>query len=89
MSINPNAIATFGDVRRNILDVIADLRAGTMEVARGEAIFKGFSELNKSIQVEINATKMSFATEGKAHQFGKVVSMGRRLIANGPDQEAS
>jgi hypothetical protein len=38
--------------------------------------------LNDSVQVEINAAKLAIATEGKAHNFGQVVGMGQKLLAN-------
>lgn len=74
------SIATFGDVRRLILDTVIQLRSGDMDVSRGMAIAANFKVLNDNIQAEINATKLSIATEDKAHSFGKVVGMGRRVI---------
>lgn len=87
MAIDGNQLATFGDVRRDILDTIRALKNSEMDVSRGAAIFSGYKELTANIQVEINACKMALATEDKAHSFGKVVSMGRRLIGNDASQE--
>ena len=78
--LNVNTLATFGDVRRMILDTIGDLRSGEMDVSRGMAIAANFKVLNDSINTEINAAKLSVQTAGTAHEFGKVVSMGRRMI---------
>lgn len=75
-------IANFGDVRRMILDTVIQLRAGNMDVSRGMAIAANLKVLNDNIQVEINAAKLSLATEGRAHSFGNVVGMGRRLIGD-------
>ena len=75
---------TFGDTRRLILDTIAELRSGSMDVGRGMAIAANMKVLNDSVQVEINAAKMALATEGRAHNFGRVVGMGQRLIGNEP-----
>jgi hypothetical protein len=88
MAIEGNQLATFGDVRRSILDTIQALQAGQMDVSRGMAIAANFKVLNDSVQVEINAAKMALATEGKAHSFGRIVGMGRRLIGNDATQEA-
>ena len=75
-----NQIATFGDVRRMILATVVELRSGSMDPSRGLAIAANFKVLNDNVQVEINAAKMALLTEGKAHNFGRVVGMGRRLI---------
>lgn len=87
--MTPNPMSTFADVRRGILDTISELRDGTMDVSRGMAIAANFKVLNDNIQVEINATKLALATEGRAHTFGKVVGMGRLLIGSeNPGSEA-
>jgi hypothetical protein len=88
MAIEGNQLATFGDVRRMILDTIVELRRGDMDVSRGMAIAANMKVLNDSVQVEINAAKMSLATEGKAHEFGRVVGMGQRMIGNDSSQIA-
>lgn len=83
-----NQLMTFGDVRRMILDTIVSLRDEKMDVSRGMAIAANFKVLNDNVQVEINAAKLALATEGKAHNFGRVVGMGRRLIGNDLTQDA-
>lgn len=88
MSLDTNQLMTFGDVRRSILDTIQTLKSGEMDVSRGMAIAANFKVLNDNVQVEINAAKMALLTEGKAHEFGRVVSMGQRLIGNGQGQSA-
>jgi hypothetical protein len=88
MAIEGNQLATFGDVRRMILDTIVELKAGNMDVSRGMAIAANMKVLNDSVQVEINAAKMAIATEGKAHSFGRVVGMGQRFIGNDGSQSA-
>lgn len=75
-----SAITTFGDARRLLLDVIQDLRSGDMAVDRGMAIAATMKVINDNINSEINAAKMCAMTEGSTHEFGKVVSMGKRLI---------
>ena len=81
-----NQLVTFGDCRRMILDTIVALRDDKIDVGRGMAIAANFKVLNDNIQVEINAAKMALATEGKAHNFGKVATMGQKLIGNDSSQ---
>lgn len=81
-----NRIATFGDARRMILDTIMELRRGDMDINRGMAIAANMKVLNDSVQVEINAAKMALATEGRAHEFGRVVGLGQRLLGNDQNQ---
>lgn len=84
-----NTITTFGDARRMIIDTIMELRSGSMDVGRGMAIAANMKVLNDSIQVEINAAKMSLLTEGRAHNFGRVVTMGTKLIGGDVVGEAA
>lgn len=79
-NVTASHIATTGDARRMILDTITELRRGDMSAATGMAIAANMKVLNDSIQVEINAAKLSLQTENTAHEFGKVVQMGQRLI---------
>ena len=81
-------LTTFGDVRRMILTTIVALRDEKMDVSRGMAIAANFKVLNDNMQVEINAAKMAMLTEGKAHNFGRIVGMGQRLIGNSGEQSA-
>lgn len=81
MSSSVKPIETFGDARRMILDTIADLRAGTLDVTRGMAIAANMKVLNDSVQVEINAAKMAISAQQAGLNFGRVVGMGRKKIA--------
>ena len=81
-------LTTFGDVRRMILNTIVALRDDKMDVSRGMAIAANFKVLNDNIQVEINAAKMALASKNEAHNFGRIVGMGRRLIGNSGEQQA-
>lgn len=81
-------LVTFGDARRIIIETIMHLRSGQMPATTGMAIAANMKVLNDSVQVEINAAKMALATEGKAHNFGRVVGMGQRLIGNSSEQQA-
>lgn len=71
-----------------ILHTIMELRSGDIEVNRAMAIAANMKVLNDNIQTEINAAKLAIATEGKAHNFGRVVGMGQRLIGNDSGQQA-
>lgn len=77
-----NRLETFGDVRTLLLETIVDLKEGKIAVDRGMAIAANVKVLNENIQAEIAATKMALLTENRTHNFGKVVQMGRRLIAD-------
>lgn len=83
-----NQLATFGDQRRMILDTIMELRSGTMDVGRGMAIAANMKVLNDSVQVEINVAKTAIAARNSGHDFGRVVAMGQRMIANSAEQLA-
>lgn len=76
-------IMTFGDVRRSIISTIEAVKSGALDGTKGMAVAALFKVLNDNVQVEINAAKMALATEGKAHSFGRIVGMGKRII--GPD----
>ena len=69
-----------------ILDTIMELRSGTMDVNRGMAIAANMKVLNDSVQVEINAAKMSITARQAGHDFGNIVNMGRKLIGNDGSQ---
>lgn len=81
-------LMTFGDVRRMIVDTIVQLREEKMPASTGMAIAANMKTLNDNIQVEINAAKLALLTEGRAHNFGKVVQMGQKLIGNDAAQDA-
>ena len=86
--MDANQLMTFGDARRVIIDTIMQLRSGTMPAGTGMAIAANMKVLNDNVQTEINAAKLALQTEGKAHNFGRVVGMGQRLIGNSAGQDA-
>ena len=86
--MDANQLMTFGDVRRLVVQTVMDLRSGAITPTLGLAIAANMKVLNDNIQVEINAGKLALATEGKAHSFGRIVSMGQRLIGNNGEQSA-
>ena len=81
-------IMTFGDVRRIIIETVIKVREGEMGSAQGMTIAALMKALTDNVQVEINAAKIAIATEGKAHNFGRVVGMGQRFIGNSAGQDA-
>lgn len=80
--MSDKTIRTTGDARRLILDTIQKLHTGEAEIGRSMAIFAGMKVLNDSLQVEINAAKTAMQASKEGHDFGKVVSMGVRVIAS-------
>jgi len=86
--MDANQLMTFGDARRIIIDTILQLREGTMGPTVGLAVAANMKVLNDNVQTEINAAKLALLTEGKAHNFGRVVGMGQRLIGNSGGQES-
>ena len=44
--------------------------------------------LNDSVQVEINAAKMSVVARQAGHDFGRIVGMGQKMIGNSAEQIA-
>lgn len=82
METTGTRIETFADVRRSVLDTIAELRSGHMDVSRGMAIAANVKVLNDNVLAEVAAAKLSLATEGKLHNFGQIVRLGRRVMAD-------
>ena len=74
---------TFGDARAIILDTITQLKSGNMEIGRGMAIAANMKVLNDSIQVEINAAKLSLQAAGAGKNFGDIMRLGTRPVFGG------
>lgn len=83
-----NELMTFGDVRRLLLQTIVELKSGSMSASTGMAIAATVKVLNDNVQVEINAAKLAIQTEGRAHNFGRVVQMGTKLIGSASSPSA-
>jgi hypothetical protein len=79
---NIRVIENYGDARRLILQTMIQLRDGEIPVATGMAIAANMKVLNDNLQAEINAAKLCLLAEERGHDFGKIVGMGKRLIAN-------
>ncbi|OXS89481.1 hypothetical protein [Pandoraea apista] len=75
-------VETFGDVRRLLIENIIAVRDGEISVEKAMAIAANVKVLNDNIQTEINAAKMSIATEKSTYKFGRVAHMGTRLISD-------
>jgi len=76
------AALTTGDARRMVLQTMMDLRNGSMDVNRGMAIAANMKVLNDSIFAEVAAAKMALLAKDEAHNFGRVVQMGQRVIGS-------
>ena len=85
--MNPTALMTSGDARRIILETIQALRSGDMPATTGMAIAANMKVLNDSVQVEINAVKIAILAKDKGHDFGRIVGLGQRLLANYEEQK--
>jgi len=83
MSLDVNRLATFGDVRRDILDTLQMLKNKEIPVSLGMAIFAGHKVLNDNVQVEINCAKLALQTKNEAHAFIPLVQMGSNMINGG------
>ena len=81
-------VETFGDVRRLLVENIIAVRDGEISVDKAMAIAANVKVLNDNIQAEINAAKMSIATEKTAYKFGNVARMGTRLISDAAEVPA-
>jgi hypothetical protein len=77
---------SFSELRSDILADIEAVRLGRMPRETATVIFLGVKEITATINTEIACAKLAILTEGKAHSFGKVVKMGKRII-NGDDDE--
>ena len=86
--MDANQLMTFGDVRRMIVQTIADLRNNQIEPNRAMAIAANMKVLNDNIQVEINAAKIAMKGNALGNEFGRVVGMGQRMIGNSSEQQA-
>ena len=86
--MDENEQMTCGEARRIIIDTVQLLCQGGMNATTGMAIAANMKVLNENVQSEINAVKLALQTEGRAHNFGRVVQMGQRLIGNGSGQDA-
>lgn len=73
---------TFGDTRKLIIDTIMELKSGKMDISRGMAIAANMKVLNDSIQVEINAAKLSLSASQNGKDFGEIMKLGRRPLAD-------
>lgn len=76
------SIENFGDARKFIIETMIQLRDGEIPISTGMAIAANMKVLNDNIQAEINATKLSLIANQQGHDFGKIVTMGKKLIGN-------
>lgn len=82
MTVDVNRLATFGDVRRDILETLQMLKRGDMKASDAMAVFAGHKVLNENVQTEINAVKLQLSAKGEINKFVGIVEMGRTLIGH-------
>lgn len=78
---------TFGDVRKELFASIQGVRAGTLSSDKALAIAALTKTMTDSLQVEINAAKVTAQLSGTTHDLGKTRRLGRRLIAEMPTDD--
>jgi hypothetical protein len=71
---------TFGDSRSIILETIIALKNKEISTQRGMAIAANMKVLNDSIQVEINAAKLSLHADAAGKDFGEIMRLGTRPV---------
>lgn len=72
--------ATFGNSRAILLETIIALKNREISTNRGMAIAANMKVLNDSIQIEINAAKLSLQADAAGKDFGEVMRLGTRPI---------
>ena len=82
-----STVKSFGDVRVLILQTIMDIKSGTLSTSQAMAVAANMKELNSNIQCEINAAKLSLMADKLGGDFGRVRSMGTRLIGENAEEE--
>lgn len=73
----------FGDARKIILETLIGLRNGEISASTGLAVAANMKVLNDSLQVEINAAKMSIAAAAIGKDFGEITRLGTRPMFDG------
>jgi hypothetical protein len=74
---------TFGDSRKIILETIIALKNREISTSRGMAIAANMKVLNDSVQVEINAAKLSLQADAAGKSFGEIMRLGTRNVFDG------
>lgn len=71
---------SFAGSRKLILQTVLDVRDGRLTPGQGTAMSQLFKEMNSNINAECQVNKLSLLTEGRAHEFGRVAGLGKRLL---------
>jgi len=64
-------VSTSGDMRQFIIEVMMGVRDGKFTATDAQAMIAGMKEINASMQVEINAAKLSLQADQAGHKLGK------------------
>jgi hypothetical protein len=79
-TVQVEKVLTMGDVRQLLMETAINIRDGAINNKDADSIVGCIDAMTRCMQVEINAAKMALNTEGKLHEFGKVVQLGKLLI---------
>lgn len=80
-SIQVERIVSMGDVRQLLMETAINIRNGAIDGRSADCIVACADALTRNMQVEINAAKLAVATKGTLQEFGKVLKLGKQLIA--------
>lgn len=75
-------IRTSGDIRRLIAESMQEVRKGTMDVGKAQAIAALAKELTASMQAEVNVAKVNMQLREHGMAAQKVSHMGKLLIGD-------
>lgn len=75
-------IRTSGDIRRLIAESMQDVRNGTMDTGKAQAIASLAKELTASMQCEVNVAKVNMQLRKDGMAFQELRHMGKMLIGD-------
>ncbi len=73
-------IRTTGDVRRIIAQTMLDVRSGTIDASRAQAVAQLAKELNSSLQAEVNVAKTLLLLKDNGVTVGNVAQLGHLAV---------
>lgn len=69
-----------GEVRQLILETLVGVRDGSLDTSQAVAMASLFKELNGSMNISIQAAKMSMMMEDRGRKFMTTVQVGRQEL---------
>ncbi|MFY9326474.1 MAG: hypothetical protein WAO76_00400 [Georgfuchsia sp.] len=73
---------TSGDIRRLIAESMQEVRNGSMDTAKAQAIAALAKELTASMQAEVNVAKVNMLLRKEGMAFQNLRHMGKMLIGD-------